>query len=194
MRSTCGGSTGGFRSLPEAAVRPTVLDGGRAGPAVSPAAGPADNVAVDTPVEHAADQAWWQRAIAGLLALPLTAYSLMFAAALLRGRFDPLGAIFGSCAGTLAVLCWWFALRGHIAESRRRMRLALLGGLILGGIGFVAGFFGPILLSPGANQGPLLGIFVTGPLGFVAGAAAGWIYGRTRKDGAQESVPGRRAA
>ena len=106
----------------------------------------------------------------------------MFAAALLRGRFDPLGAIFGSCAGTLAVLCWWFALRGHIAESRRRMRLALLGGLILGGIGFVAGFFGPILLSPGANQGPLLGIFVTGPLGFVAGTAAGWIYGRTRAD------------
>jgi hypothetical protein len=58
---------------------------------------------------------------------------------------------------------------------------ALLGGLILGGIGFAAGFFGPILLTPEANQGPLLGIFITGPLGFVVGLLLGGLYGlRTR--------------
>lgn len=45
--------------------------------------------------------------------------------------------------------------------------------IIMGGIGFVAGFFGPMLLAPGANQGPMLGIFITGPLGAIAGAAYG---------------------
>ena len=40
-------------------------------------------------------------------------------------------------------------------------------------IGFIGGFFSPILLDPGANQGPLLGIFFTGPLGFVVGAIGG---------------------
>jgi hypothetical protein len=42
--------------------------------------------------------------------------------------------------------------------------------MVLGAIGFCAGFFGPMLLAPDANQGPLLGLFITGPLGFVAGA------------------------
>jgi hypothetical protein len=43
--------------------------------------------------------------------------------------------------------------------------------LILGGFGFFAGFVGPMILAPDANQGPLLGIFYTGPIGFVAGLA-----------------------
>jgi len=46
--------------------------------------------------------------------------------------------------------------------------------------GFVIGFVGPLIGAPGANQGPLLGIFITGPIGFVAGAAAGWCYARAR--------------
>jgi hypothetical protein len=52
----------------------------------------------------------------------------------------------------------------------------VLGAVILGGLGFAGGFFGPIIFMPGANQGPLLGIFITGPLGFVFGAVAGAIY------------------
>ncbi|MGH8138063.1 MAG: hypothetical protein ACREVV_07700 [Steroidobacteraceae bacterium] len=47
---------------------------------------------------------------------------------------------------------------------------------MLGGIGFVAGYFGPIALDPDANQGPLLGIFVTGPGGAVAGLILGAIF------------------
>ena len=47
----------------------------------------------------------------------------------------------------------------------------------IGFISFAAGFFGPILFAPGANQGPLLGIFITGPLGFLAGSGVGvWKY------------------
>jgi hypothetical protein len=52
----------------------------------------------------------------------------------------------------------------------------LLGGLATGGIGFAGGFFGPIFLTPEANQGPLLGIFITGPLGFIVGAIGGGVY------------------
>jgi|SRR6185369_6963947 len=55
-------------------------------------------------------------------------------------------------------------------------RSVLLGALLTGGIAFSAGFFGPILFTPGANQGPLLGIFITGPLGFILGAVGGAIY------------------
>src|SRR5258708_4321163 len=54
------------------------------------------------------------------------------------------------------------------------------GGAILGGIGFVGGFFGPIIFTPQANQGPLLGIFITGPLGFILGAIVGLIVGVIR--------------
>ena len=51
------------------------------------------------------------------------------------------------------------------------------GALIAGGIGFCAGFFGPMVFAPDANQGPLLGIFITGPLGAVLGAIGGFVYG-----------------
>jgi len=52
----------------------------------------------------------------------------------------------------------------------------LLGAVVLGAIGFCGGFFGPMLFIPKANQGPLLGIFITGPLGFLFGAAGGLLY------------------
>jgi len=58
---------------------------------------------------------------------------------------------------------------------------AWLGGLILGAVGFSLGFFGPLIFTPEANQGPLLGIFITGPLGAVVGAIAGAIAAATGK-------------
>ena len=48
--------------------------------------------------------------------------------------------------------------------------------VVTGSIGFLSGFVGPMIFTPGANQGPLLGIFITGPLGFLLGAAGGAIY------------------
>lgn len=50
-------------------------------------------------------------------------------------------------------------------------------GAVIGAIGFCTGFFGPMLFAPDANQGPLLGIFITGPLGAVLGAIGGFVYG-----------------
>ena len=66
------------------------------------------------------------------------------------------------------------ASRGTPAAGwRRTVRRAMGPALSLGGIGFAAGFFGPMLLAPDANQGPLLGIFITGPAGFALGLAYG---------------------
>jgi hypothetical protein len=53
----------------------------------------------------------------------------------------------------------------------------VLGGLIVGSISFAAGFFGPILLRPDSPQGPMLGIFFTGPAGFIIGLIGGAITG-----------------
>ncbi|HYC33746.1 MAG TPA: hypothetical protein VEB59_15765 [Gemmatimonadales bacterium] len=54
---------------------------------------------------------------------------------------------------------------------------AMKPALLVGGIGFAAGFFGPIIFRPDANQGPLLGIFITGPGGFLVGL----VYGVVRE-------------
>ena len=82
--------------------------------------------------------------------------------------------------GTPGVLAWWFVLRGHIAESRALIRSGCLGAFALGGVAFLAGFIGPIIIWPEANQGPLLGIFVTGPLGAAVGAGLGVLVAASR--------------
>jgi len=48
--------------------------------------------------------------------------------------------------------------------------------LALGVVGGAAGFFGPIFLRPDANQGPLLGLLITGPGGAVAGTVLGYVF------------------
>jgi hypothetical protein len=55
--------------------------------------------------------------------------------------------------------------------------------LFVGGISFLLGFVGPILVSPGANQGPLLGIFISGPLGFLLGLLWGALRALRRREG-----------
>lgn len=55
--------------------------------------------------------------------------------------------------------------------------------VIVGVLTFLLGFVGPIIFST-SNLGPLLGIFITGPLGFLAGGVIGfWLLLRvpTRK-------------
>jgi hypothetical protein len=55
-------------------------------------------------------------------------------------------------------------------------------GLTIGMIAFLAGFVGPMLFG-GGNQGPLLGIFYTGPIGTAVGLVWGSLRaGRRRRD------------
>ena len=55
--------------------------------------------------------------------------------------------------------------------------------IVLGAVGFVCGFVGPMVFSPDANQGPMLGLFVTGPGGALLGAILGLIVGAVRLPG-----------
>lgn len=48
-----------------------------------------------------------------------------------------------------------------------------LTGVVFGVVFFLIGFAGPVIFSPESNQGPLIGIFITGPLGFCLGIVAG---------------------
>jgi len=45
--------------------------------------------------------------------------------------------------------------------------------VVLGVAGFLSGFIGPMILAPGANQGPLLGLLITGPTGALLGSLLG---------------------
>jgi hypothetical protein len=66
---------------------------------------------------------------------------------------------------------WWMTENA----TKELLNYILIGGIATGSIGFILGFFGPIFFAPDANQGPLLGIFITGPLGFVSGLFIGGI-------------------
>jgi hypothetical protein len=61
--------------------------------------------------------------------------------------------------------------------------------LVIGAIGFVGGFFGPMLFAPGANQGPMLGIFITGPLGVLLGAIGGLVHWLVQRKRASTGAP-----
>jgi hypothetical protein len=54
-------------------------------------------------------------------------------------------------------------------------------GWILGAIGLGLGFVGPLVVTPSATLGPLLGILISGPGGFVLGALGAVLAGATRE-------------
>jgi hypothetical protein len=65
----------------------------------------------------------------------------------------------------------------HVAGS---CAAAVFGAALVGTAGFAAGFFGPIALNPEANQGPLVGILITGPGGALLGALLGGLASARR--------------
>jgi hypothetical protein len=83
------------------------------------------------------------------------------------------------CLFTMGLLCWWTALAGQQGKNRARIRASWRAGWVLGAIGLLAGFLGPLVMTPSANLGPLLGILMTGPGGFVLGAAGSALTTRT---------------
>ena len=86
--------------------------------------------------------------------------------------------------GSFAAAVWtgrWVWRRMENVRENGLLALTFGGALAVGTIGFVCGFFGPMIFAPEANQGPLLGLFITGPLGFVAGGLGGFLYGLARR-------------
>lgn len=87
---------------------------------------------------------------------------------------------------TLAALVTATALAGLVwsgmgGGAQGVMRTTFTWSAVLGAIGFSGGFFGPMIFTPDANQGPLLGLFITGPLGCVLGAAGGLVFSLWRR-------------
>ena len=71
---------------------------------------------------------------------------------------------------------------GAPPAARSYARQALRWALVVGGIGFALGFFGPMIFMPDANQGPLFGIFISGPLGFLVGFVVGFVRAWLTRD------------
>ena len=76
---------------------------------------------------------------------------------------------------TMGLLWWWTALGGPGTGARIEASWRI--GWIFGAVGLGAGFVGPLLVTPGASLGPLLGILITGPGGFILGALVGALVG-----------------
>ena len=74
------------------------------------------------------------------------------------------------CLVSMGLLWWWTALVGQQPAGRRRIRASWRSGWVVGAVGFALGFLGPLVVAPKGSLGPLLGILLTGPLGFVVGA------------------------
>jgi hypothetical protein len=81
---------------------------------------------------------------------------------------------------TMGLLCWWRVLVGQEPRARARIAASWRMGWIVGAIGLGLGFVGPLVITPSANLGPLLGILITGPGCFVFGALGAALAGATR--------------
>jgi hypothetical protein len=81
---------------------------------------------------------------------------------------------------TMGFLCWWTALGGRGPDARARIHASWRAGWLVGMAGFAIGFVGPLVVTPKVSLGPLLGIQITGPVGFVLGAVGGALIHRAR--------------
>jgi hypothetical protein len=121
----------------------------------------------------------------GILALIVFASVFLFVYwvpfSLIENRVEWIASL-GSLVVALAAA--GFVWKTTASQAGGFVRDVMYGALVVGGVGFAAGFFGPMILTPGANQGPLLGLFITGPLGAIVGAIGGFIYWLTRRSSA----------
>ena len=121
---------------------------------------------------------WVGRGVAAIASVMLGRYAVSYGSSVVA--YGGIGLLpLALIALTWSVLSLCFAAAGHRPEVRRHLGAALMGGLAVGSVAFAAGFIGPMIIAP-SNQGPLLGIVVTGPLGFVLGAIAGAARSLTR--------------
>jgi len=123
------------------------------------------------------------RVVIGIAALFVSPAPAVQIFSMIHAGIDLFSFSISAVVATACIFGWWFALRGHHALSRTRMRYALAGGVFGFIIGFAAGYFGPIIFIT-SNVGPLMAVFVVGPLGFPAGALLGGTYALFRTHGA----------
>ena len=74
-----------------------------------------------------------------------------------------------------ALLAGWYAWKLVAGEKVGVGVSVICGALLLGGLGFVIGFLGPMIVAKDTSQGPLVGVFIAAPLGLILGAVGGYI-------------------
>lgn len=122
------------------------------------------------------------RAFKGVVALLCALIALFFLATMLSVFLALPDWISTAASLPVALATGWYVWKSTSGKDMGVGFSMLSGALILGGLGLSIGFLGPILFAPDANQGPLLGIFLTGPVGFVLGAIGGYVFwSRTSK-------------
>ena len=91
------------------------------------------------------------------------------------------GLLFSLVFSVVPIAALWTVVRYGPVRNRWWRGETVLGfALVVGGIAFLLGFIGPMIVTPDANQGPLLGIFITGPLGVAVGLVWGLVRRRLR--------------
>jgi hypothetical protein len=82
----------------------------------------------------------------------------------------------------IPVLIWRLILKKRTGPTYGEFFLVLFYRTVgLAFLGFVLGFFGPMVMDQGSAQGPMLGIFITGPLGALVGVVASWVWFYVRR-------------
>ena len=110
--------------------------------------------------------------LCGLLAGWFLSYWVYFARYDLDGRaFMGRGVPFLIGVGAAAVVI-------AVTASLRHgfITAVVLGALGLGGLGFLLGCVGPVIIDPEADQGVLLGLLTTAPGGFLLGGPLGALW------------------
>jgi len=113
-------------------------------------------------------------ALLGIAAAALAANSMLVVG------FDRFSVMLQATLLTTAVFLLWFAALAHSPSELDKLARTLLIGLVAGVICLVLGFVGPLIFTPENNLGPLLGIFITGPAGFILGCIGGFVWTRLR--------------
>jgi hypothetical protein len=112
-------------------------------------------------------------AMAGFILGFLSVFSLRFVRIDASGwpswGLAAVGAILGCGVGVL--------FQGPPGRGRTVGRWSAVTAAVVGVVSFLYGFVGPLIVHPDWPQGPLKGIFYTGPLGANAGAALGALIG-----------------
>src|SRR5262245_35163132 len=95
---------------------------------------------------------------------------------------DIVAAVFVSIMPLLPLAALVWGLRHGPFRNRWWRGETMLGfAAVVGGACFLLGFVGPLIVTPDANQGPLLGIFITGPAGTLLGLAWGALRAAKRR-------------
>ena len=82
----------------------------------------------------------------------------------------------------IPVVSLWVVVHYGPVKSRWWRHENPLGvALFVGGIAFLIGFIGPMIVYPEANQGPLFGVFYGGPVGTLLGLLWGIERARRRR-------------